>query len=128
MAISAKLKKNLVSLNAETIYYMSLSKNSLMGCEKIQKIKVISLLCYFKVNQKHQMQNSSFQLWDCGLVLGLFLIGQPKNIRQETQDKDLLILPPKYNLKRKHLNCCLCINCTTGAAEDVHRLGLILLQ
>lgn len=100
MASSAKLKKNLVSLNAETIYYMSLSKNSLMGCEKIQKIKVISLLCNFKVNQKHQMQNSSFQLWDCGLVLGLFLIGQPKNIRQESQDKDLLILPPKYNLNR----------------------------
>lgn len=69
MAISAKLKNNLVSLNAETIYYMSLSKNSLMGCEKIQKIKVISLLCYFKVNQKHQMQNSSFQLWDWRLVL-----------------------------------------------------------
>lgn len=111
---------------------MSLSKNSLMGCETIQKIKVISLLCYFKVNQKHQMQNISIQLWDWRLVLGLFQIGQPKNYseydRQETQDKDLLILPPKYNLKRKHINCCLCINCTTGAAEDVHRFGLILLQ
>lgn len=74
------------------------------------------------------MQNSSFQFWDWGLVLGLFLIGQLKNIRQEIQDKDLLIFLFKYNLKRNYINCCLCINCIIGVVEDVYRFGFILLQ